>query len=301
MPSSPRRPHGAPLAFVQPAFSSQAGSLILAAPAKLNLFLEITGKRPDGYHNIETLMVSVDLFDTLELQANTTGTITLECDPPGLPTSSDNLVVKAAEKLKAACGFAARDLGASVRLTKRIPTQAGLAGGSSDAAATILGLNRLWNLNLSKFELANVAADVGSDVAFFLDLPAAWCTGRGEIVVPELLQTTLHFVLVCPPVGLGTADVYRALPPLAASQTMPAEKTQAALRYPRRFALQPPPGPRIWACSACRVRVSPPPFAEPRRMPDVRQRVERVRPLPRPGRCRARRRGVPRTNPGRRT
>lgn len=121
----------------------------------------------------------------------------------------DNLVWKAADKLRTAAGRP--DLGAAIRLTKRIPMQAGLAGGSSDAAAALVGLNRVWQLDLPKAELAAVAAAVGSDVAFFLDLPAAWCTGRGEIVTPEPPGAAFHFVLVCPPVGLGTADVFRQL------------------------------------------------------------------------------------------
>ena len=96
-------------------------------------------------------------------------------------------------------------------MTKRIPTQSGLAGGSSDAAAAILGLNRLWGLDLAHSDLAAVAAEVGSDVAFFLSLPAAWCTGRGELVSPEPSSRSFDVVLVCPPVGLATAEVYRRL------------------------------------------------------------------------------------------
>jgi 4-diphosphocytidyl-2-C-methyl-D-erythritol kinase len=211
---------------VHPHFPAGPDGLVVAAPAKLNLFLEVLGKRPDGFHEIATLMVAIDLFDTLELRPAAAGTITLECDPPGLSTGPDNLVSKAAAALRA---HAKRpDLGAAVRLTKRIPTQAGLAGGSSDAAAAILGLNAVWKLNLPKPELAAVAAAVGSDVAFFFDLPAAWCTGRGEIVAPEPAAATFHFVLVCPPVGLGTADVYRAVQLPASPQ--PGGAARAAFR-----------------------------------------------------------------------
>ncbi|MBX9626999.1 MAG: 4-(cytidine 5'-diphospho)-2-C-methyl-D-erythritol kinase [Gemmataceae bacterium] len=194
-----------------PTLPAGRAGLVVAAPAKLNLFLEVRGKRPDGYHDLETLMVGVDLYDTLELQPAPGGTLALTCDPPGLSAGPDNLVWKAADRLRTAAGRP--DLGASIRLTKRIPTQAGLAGGSSDAAATLVGLNRVWGLDLPKAELAAVAADVGSDVAFFLDLPAAWCTGRGEIVSPERPGAAFHFVLVCPPVGLATADVFRRLTP----------------------------------------------------------------------------------------
>src|SRR4051812_5948637 len=142
--------------------SATPDRLVVAAPAKLNLFLEVRGKRPDGFHDLETLMVAVDLFDTLELAAAADGRITLECDPPGLPTGPGNLVYKAADALPRHATRPA--LGAAIRLVKRIPAQAGLAGGSSDAAATIAGLNRVWKLNLSPADLAAVAADVGSDV-----------------------------------------------------------------------------------------------------------------------------------------
>ncbi|MBX9579483.1 MAG: 4-(cytidine 5'-diphospho)-2-C-methyl-D-erythritol kinase [Gemmataceae bacterium] len=183
--------------------------LVVAAPAKLNLFLEVRGKRPDGYHDLESLMVGVDLYDTLEVQPAAGGRITLACDPPGLSTGPDNLVWRAADRLRTAAGRP--DLGAAIRLTKRIPAQAGLAGGSSDAAAALVGLDRVWGLDRPKAELAAVAAEIGSDVAFFLDLPAARCTGRGEVVSPERPGAGFHFVLVCPPVGLGTADVFRQL------------------------------------------------------------------------------------------
>ena len=146
-----------------PHFRSGKHSLVVAAPAKINLFLEIRGKRPDGYHDLESLMVAVNLFDTLELSTRFDGAIELRCDPPSLSTGRDNLVYKAAERLRIRANR--EELGASIHLTKRIPMQAGLAGGSSDAAATILGLNHLWNLNLSHSELAAVAAEVGSDVA----------------------------------------------------------------------------------------------------------------------------------------
>lgn len=204
------RPAGGPNAGrVRPSFPAGPDGLVVAAPAKLNLFLEVLGRRPDGYHELNTLMAAVDLFDTLELRPAADGAIRLTCDPPGLPTGPDNLVYKAADRLRQRVGRPV--LGAAIRLTKRIPAQAGLGGGSSDAAATIVGLNRVWDLNLPKEALAEVAAAVGSDVAFFLDLPAAWCTGRGEVVTPEPAGRPLDAVLVCPPVGLATADVFRRL------------------------------------------------------------------------------------------
>ncbi len=180
----------------------------ILAPAKLNLFLEITGKRADGYHDLESLMVTVDLHDTLTFHDDPSGQITLVCDDPSLPTGPENLVVKAAERLKAETRS---NRGSRIALKKVIPAQAGLAGGSSDAAATLEGLNRLWNLNASPELLDQVAATVGSDVAFFRQGPCAVCRGRGEIVEAWPIFEPLHFVLICPPVGVSTADVYRNL------------------------------------------------------------------------------------------
>lgn len=190
-------------------FTAGPDSLVIAAPAKLNLFLEILGKRSDGYHELETLMLGIDLYDTIEVRAAADGQIRLTCEPATLSSGSDNLVWKAADALRRTANRP--DLGASIALAKRIPTQAGLAGGSSDAAAAIVALNHLWQLDLTAADLSEAAAAVGSDVAFFLDLPAGWCTGRGEVVRAEPVGRRLHFVLVCPPFGLGTADVYRRL------------------------------------------------------------------------------------------
>jgi 4-diphosphocytidyl-2-C-methyl-D-erythritol kinase len=205
-------PRSADPLTVHPAFVAGGDGVVIAAPAKLNLFLEILRKRPDGYHDLESLMVAVDLFDTLEMRAGTNDEIRLVCEPASLSTGPDNLVYKAAIALRTHVNRPA--LGADIRLTKRIPTQAGLGGGSSDAAAALVGLNRIWKLGLTRPELLAIAASIGSDVAFFLTLPAAWCTGRGEQVTPEPTgneKSGFHFVLVCPPVGLGTAGVYSRL------------------------------------------------------------------------------------------
>src|SRR5262245_30799876 len=175
------------------------------APAKVNLYLEVLGKRPDGYHEIATLMMAIDLYDGLVLEANDAGTLSLVCDVPELPCGPDNLVLKAAALLKSRSGC---PKGAAIRLTKRIPWSAGLGGGSSDAAAALAGLNDLWELGLSKPELAALGAEIGSDVPFFYHTPMAWCTGRGEIVTPVPLARPLDLVLVCPEAGLSTAAVY---------------------------------------------------------------------------------------------
>jgi len=182
----------------------QAGAgYVIAAPAKVNLHLELLSKRPDGYHELRTLIATVNLYDTLEIQP--ARELALSCDAPGIPTDSKNLAMKAAEALRAATGT---NFGASINLTKRIPHEAGLGGGSSDAAAALFTLNRLWKLDLSDAELMTVAAAVGSDVAAFLAGPSSWCTGRGELAKPADIGDPMHLVIVKPAVGLSTAAVY---------------------------------------------------------------------------------------------
>ncbi len=193
-------------------------AVVAWAPAKVNLYLEVLAKRPDGYHEIASLMVAVSLYDRLEFKEETSGDIRLECDRPDLPVGPQNLVVRAANLLRQRTGCSR---GAWIRLAKRIPAAAGLAGGSSDAAATLAGLNDLWQLGLSSQELVQLAGDIGSDVAFFFAAPAAWCTGRGETVKALALKEPLWFVLVCPPAGLATAEVYGQV-------TVPAEPRTGA-------------------------------------------------------------------------
>jgi 4-diphosphocytidyl-2-C-methyl-D-erythritol kinase len=182
-------------------------AVVIWAPAKVNLFLEVLGKRADGYHEIATLMAAVSLYDTLVFKEESRG-IQLSCDHPNLSSGPDNLVCRAAELVRRKTGCRR---GAAIRLVKRIPLAAGLAGGSSDAAATLAGLNRLWRLGRTTRELASWSAELGSDVAFFFSTPAAWCTGRGEQVSASPLKRPLHFVLACPGAGLATADVYRGV------------------------------------------------------------------------------------------
>ena len=187
--------------------------VVVWAPAKVNLFLEVLGKRPDGYHEIATLMVGLRLFDTLVFRNESSPDLTLRCYDPRLSAGPDNLVLRAAKLLQERSGC---NCGASIRLVKRIPMAAGLAGGSTDAAATLIGLNRLWQLGLSNADLAKLSAELGSDIPFFFDLPAAWCTGRGEIVTPVEMRTPLDFVLLCPAFGMPTAAVYKnvVVPPI---------------------------------------------------------------------------------------
>jgi 4-diphosphocytidyl-2-C-methyl-D-erythritol kinase len=183
-----------------------ADDMVVWAPAKVNLHLELLAKRPDGYHELETLMIAVNLCDTLVFQDDPSGLLSLTCNRAELSTGPDNLVLRAAELLRQTANC---KRGARIRLVKRIPLAAGLAGGSTDAAATLAGLNALWNLGFDKPRLALLSGRLGSDVAFFWHTPAAWCTGRGEIVTPVRMKKRLWLVLVCPPFGLATAEVYR--------------------------------------------------------------------------------------------
>lgn len=199
-------------------FRQTSRSLTVLAPAKLNLFLRIVAKRADGFHDLESVMATIGVYDTLVLEAASsceidlsvvdssprtmTGSMRLEA-----PVGPENLVIRAANLLRerTGCGNGVR-----ITLVKRIPSSAGLGGGSSDCAAALAGLNRLWNLQLSHPELLELAGELGSDVAFFLaDTPLAVCTGRGEHIEPLPCSTRLHFVVAKPMSGLSTPAVFR--------------------------------------------------------------------------------------------
>lgn len=222
---------------------STAAGLEVLTPAKLNLFLEVLGKRDDGFHEIETLMAPIGLYDTLYFENDPSGRIELFCEAADsqrsaevgeheaaeqLPEGSQNIVFRAIELIRTRCQA---NCGARVRLVKRIPMAAGLAGGSSDAAAALVAANRLWGLNLPTTELAPLAAELGSDVPFFLEPGAAICRGRGEQIERVPALGALSFVVVKPPAGLSTADVYRACRPAQAAKT--AAPLVAALRAGR--------------------------------------------------------------------
>jgi 4-diphosphocytidyl-2-C-methyl-D-erythritol kinase len=180
--------------------------VVVWAPAKVNLFLEVLGKRPDGFHQVATLMLAIRRFDTLWFKEDPSGQLHLECNRLDLSTGPDNLVLRAARLLQERTGCTR---GCRVWLVKRIPVAAGLGGGSADAAATLVGLNQLWRLGLADRELEKLGAELGSDVPFFFHTPAAWCTGRGEIVTPVPAPRALDLVLLCPSFGCSTAEVYR--------------------------------------------------------------------------------------------
>lgn len=190
------------------ASSVSSPNILVDAPAKLNLTLEVLGRRADGFHELRSLMVAIDLQDRLILEPAPDGSLTLTCDAPELSAGPDNLVMKAARLLQEYTGV---KRGATIHLAKQIPWAAGLGGGSSDAASTLAGLNEFWELGLNRHELASLGGRLGSDVGFFFDAPAAWCWGRGEKTRPVRLGAELNFVLVSPIVGLSTPEVFREL------------------------------------------------------------------------------------------
>jgi len=184
-------------------------SINVRCPAKLNLYLEVTGKRADGYHDIETVMQTVSLYDGLVIEpCEPPGAILVECDDAAVPSGPENIVHRAAAEMRRATG---RTEGVRMRLSKQIPAGAGLAGGSSDAAGAIAGLNLLWDARLSSERLARIGAAVGSDVPFFFTAGAAVCRGRGEIVEPLPPHRPQWFVIVWPEFELSTRSIYETL------------------------------------------------------------------------------------------
>ena len=174
------------------------------APAKLNLFLHIVGRRDDGYHLLQSAFALIDWCDTLHFERRSDGALSREDLTTALP--QDDLVLRAAHALRHATGCRA---GAHIGVHKRIPTQAGMGGGSSDAASTLLALNRLWNLKLTRAQLAEIGLSLGADVPFFLSGGHAWVEGVGEQITPLALAPA-RFAVVKPPQGLETGEIFRA-------------------------------------------------------------------------------------------
>jgi 4-diphosphocytidyl-2-C-methyl-D-erythritol kinase len=182
--------------------------LIVPAPAKVNLGLAVHRRRPDGYHDISTLFLKISLLDEVRLTAQPRD-IVVHCEHPDVPSDARNLVHRAAAALQP---YAAPGQGVHLTLQKTIPVAAGLGGGSSDAAATLLGLNTLWQLGLSTAELAPYAARLGADVPLFLaPTVAAMGYGRGDELEPVACPQTFYLVLVKPPIAVSTAWVYQQL------------------------------------------------------------------------------------------
>ena len=178
----------------------------LRAPAKINLSFRILGRRGDGFHEIETLMAPVSLYDSITItRLEGAGEVDFVCDDPTLPIGDDNLVIRAASSFFESIGQRAS---VRIELEKRIPSGAGLGGGSSDAATVLLGLDEIMKAGLSERRLAELAAEIGSDVPFFIYQSAARCCGRGEIVRPNELPGALSLLLVKPSFGVPTPWAY---------------------------------------------------------------------------------------------
>lgn len=187
-------------------------SIRIATPAKINLFFELLGKRDDGFHEIETVMSTVSLFDELQFSARDDGLLRLNIHQEGctaaesIPTDHSNLIIRSMLRLRESHGNA--NLGCDVFLRKRIPSAAGLGGASGNAAGALLAANQIWKLGLTSEQLDSVAAEIGSDVPFFFRGGICRCTGRGEIIESKNVPSGMAIVIAKPKEGLSTAAVY---------------------------------------------------------------------------------------------
>lgn len=198
-------------------------SIRIATPAKLNLYLEVLGKRADGFHELETVITTVNRFDQIMFTPLASDEIHLTCNWQGalknrssegslvfgdLPSGPGNLVFRAAKLFLSELGITS---GLKIELNKTIPSQAGLGGASGNAAGTLLALNQLFETGLPADHLGELAGRLGSDVPFFITGGTAWCTGRGEQITQFNIQADLYFVVVKPLFGLSTKDVFQKL------------------------------------------------------------------------------------------
>ncbi|HBN16260.1 MAG: 4-(cytidine 5'-diphospho)-2-C-methyl-D-erythritol kinase [Gammaproteobacteria bacterium] len=183
--------------------SSATATLVVPAPAKLNLFLHITGRRADGYHNLQTVFQILDHGDTLHLSPRRDGKLRMDCNRSGL-ISDDNLVLRAARALQSDSGC---PLGADIYLDKRLPAGGGLGGGSSDAASTLLALNALWKLGMDKQQLASIGLALGADVPVFVHGNSAWAEGVGEHLTPISLPAATYLVIT-PDCHVATGRIF---------------------------------------------------------------------------------------------
>jgi len=205
--------------------STQA-QLTMFSPAKINLYLRILGRRADGYHDLETVMLPLDFGDQITLQLAEKN-VTLECDDPRLPTDDTNLALRAAKLLATKCRV---EQGVRILLQKRTPLAAGLGGGSSNAAAVLKGLSQLWQVDAPPDVLGELAARIGSDINFFLAGGAALCRGRGEQVEPIACKLSAAILLVNPGFGISTKWAYESWAKAAAGLTAKPPEVSLLLR-----------------------------------------------------------------------
>jgi 4-diphosphocytidyl-2-C-methyl-D-erythritol kinase len=179
----------------------------LRSPAKVNLQLRIHGRRADGFHEIETLIVPVSLVDEITVETSSGHAVTISCDDPNVPKGPDNLAAAAAQAFSQHTGL---QFAAQIEIQKRVPVGAGLGGGSSNAATVLLALDAILQTRLGAEGLEKVAAKLGSDVPFFVRRLPAICRGRGEIIEPFAIAETLKILLIKPPFGVETSWAYKA-------------------------------------------------------------------------------------------
>ncbi len=182
--------------------------ILCKAHAKLNLLLKVLGKRPDGYHEIYSLMQAIDLCDEISFTRTSEEQVTIHCKDPAIPTGDDNLISRAFRLMKENCRFTG---GIEVSLRKKIPPGSGLGGGSSDCAAAIRAINVLFGLSQSRQEMSGIGARIGSDVPFFFGTGSAVVRGRGEIVEDVDLPLDYSVLIVVPSISISTGEVYRRL------------------------------------------------------------------------------------------
>ena len=226
-----------PLVNIAATFSGRVGSgivelpmqsCVLNAPGKINLYLEITGDRPDGFHSVVMVLQSVELSDRVALTLQREG-ITLSCDRPDVPNDSSNLAYKAAALLKQHCQCAG---GVDIAIEKRIPVGAGMAGGSSDAAAVLVGLNQLWNLGLTELDLQDLAAKLGSDIPFCVRGGTMLAIGRGEQLSPlPDLQPVSLLLAKHRDLSVSTAWAYQSYRQQHAGQRGPISPLLSAIAH----------------------------------------------------------------------
>ncbi len=204
----------------------------LPAFAKINWSLRVHGKRPDGYHEVETVLQTISLQDKLHFEPVLTSDISLLCDKPGIPTDESNLIVRAARALQSRTGVTG---GARIHLDKLIPSRAGLGGASANAAVALIGLARLWEIEISSAELDEIGAALGADVPFFFHGGRALARGTGTSItrLPDIPEQPL--LIVTPAVGISTAEAYGALD----SATLTSNRTESILSISHAAANSP--------------------------------------------------------------
>ncbi|HOY63124.1 MAG: 4-diphosphocytidyl-2-C-methyl-D-erythritol kinase [bacterium ADurb.Bin236] len=203
-------------------------SASFTSPAKINLFLDIRGKRPDGYHETLTWMQTIDLCDTLTLARSARDFSTLRSDNSSMPLGKRNLCIKAYEAARAAAGDAVDSV--EISLKKRVPLGSGLGGGSSNAASVIKGLNVLFSLGMTDEKMSKIAAGVGTDVPFFIRGGAAIASGRGEIISPlPSLPAPIHLLVAKPEASVSTGEAYKWVKGYKGERDLDREETAARI------------------------------------------------------------------------